>query len=99
MINTLPVDAKRVLNTLKGAQPCCKCLFLQRGRRPWLPDAAAEMIFSCPQGVVLVVTFNGAGTSTEEFQRRPLMQLTVFVRKSRCVTSSAQVIECESDLN
>lgn len=58
MINTLPVDA---LNTLKGAQRCCKCLFLQRDRRPWLPNAAAEMIFSCLQGVVLVVTFMALG--------------------------------------
>lgn len=61
MINTLPVDAKRVLNTLKGAQLCCKCLFLQRDRRPWFPNAAAEMIFSCRQGVVLVVTFMAPG--------------------------------------
>lgn len=57
MINTLPLDAKRVLNPLKGAQLCCKCLFLQQDRRPWLPGAAAEMIFSCLQGVVMVGTF------------------------------------------
>lgn len=61
MINTLPVDSKRVLNPLKGAHLCCKCLFLQRDRRPWLPNAAAEMIFSCLQGVVLVVTFMALG--------------------------------------
>lgn len=61
MINTLPVDAKRVLNALKGAQLCCKCLFLQRDRRPWLPNTAAGMIFSCLQGVVLVATFMAPG--------------------------------------